>query len=207
MEESVLDFDRCECGGKLRFASSVEEAEEIFTTQYFKQKKNYLSLILAKFSFINKKRALLATFLILTALILLIPGFIYSDADHVQPDLMQPQPLKNTDGNISEIEIIVISNGPWKGFYDIYKLEQSLTTTTQYRDDHQRIEGTGNKNFKLTGVFSQILFQFGKQKNDGEKLTVKLVINNTIVETHTIDDSTDTIIIDYFFFKDNGDGD
>ena len=77
--ESVFDFDKCHCGGTLRFAESVEEAEASLKTLSSRPKKNFLSRKWDKLNFKRKTGIIIGLILLIGGVGLLIPGLVFSD--------------------------------------------------------------------------------------------------------------------------------
>lgn len=157
-------------------------------------------------SFKKKLGILTGIIVIIVGIGLLISGSVFSDTKYVPQSTLQqsqPQAALNLPQNVSEIEINVISNGAWHGSYQTYlkNTNQQDMGNIQYSDINKLVNGTGNKNFKINGNPSQILIQFGKDYDDGNELTVQLVVNNTIIEKQTITGSYSSIIINHYFTK------
>lgn len=78
------------------------------------------------------------------------------------------------------------------GIYEPYYNEQNQNNT-------QNVSGTGNKNFTINGNPSMLLAQFTKVGNDGDILTANIIINNTITDTQSINDSSSWILLQHDF--------
>ena len=115
--ESVFDFDKCHCGGILRFAESVEDVESSLKTLSSKPRRNFLARKWTSLSLKHKSGIIIGLFLILIGAGLLLPGLVFPHSNNViQPAEQQPTPLAaNISQNVSDIEINIITNGSWMG--------------------------------------------------------------------------------------------
>lgn len=139
-----------------------------------------------KLTFTRKFGIIFGILLIFIGIGLLFPGLFLSDTDYVSSEILSPVQSFFFHSNVSEIRII--SNGDWHGMYETYYKDQQ-NTDIQYMGEQTPIAGTGNKNFKINGNYSQILIHIGKEDNN-EELTVELVINGEIVEKQSVTDES-----------------
>ena len=63
--ESVFDFDKCHCGGTLRFAESVDEVEAAMNTLSSRPKKNFFARKWGKLNFKRKLGIIIGLFLLI----------------------------------------------------------------------------------------------------------------------------------------------